>query len=894
MRAIAACALPALLVACPVACSVISAAVSGEHEGSRIELAELVAGWRGTLTWSVPVAMASAILGWMPGRVLHARLRAGKGALLAIAVAWVALVPPYALFYCGWRLFRPGVWLADWAATHGHVGAARACALALALMSWLWPIAAIAVAALAPRHRAGSDDLARLDRCTWSDRIRLAWRRDWPALAAAALAMIVALVGETTAFDVAQVLTASSELRLLDAAGADGATLWRVAAAPSAVTLALVVGIFALWRRLSARRDPQEVASAEPLRCSGHARTHACGIGFTSILVCGALIVPMALLVLGGSASGGWGSFSALHGSAAAGTLCSAAIGGALGALAGGVTCVAALGSRGAAPVLLCGLVWAAGAALPGVLLASAYESMWNGLPALRTVYDSMLLVPMAQVAHAGLACWMIACLMAGMLPREAIDVERLHGGGLRSLLRAHAPCVCASALGGGAVMAAHCASETVIASRLTPPGAERIAPMLMSAIHYQDQSAVLAALPWMGVMAAGMAALCVVSWSWAARGARARPTACRAVPLLMACVSAAWLVGCDGRSAESSAVQRGGAADQDAATGRGAELDPLDRGGAGFGAMSSEVTVSADAPAPLACEQVIGMRGRMPGRLDYPRAADVSPDGSIAVIDKSGRVQRFAPDGRVLGGWRMPRTGNGMPTGVTIDAHGRLWIADTHEHRVLVCDSGGTELGSFGTYGRAGGEFIYPTDVLVLDDADPARCSVVVSEYGGNDRLQWFEVTLGAGKAAASAVRSVGTQGSGTEQFLRPQSMSRMPDGAIAVADACNHRIVMLSSDGQWLRTLGTAGRELGQLSYPYGVMSTGSGAVIVAEFGNNRIQCLGADGRGVWVRGGGGRETGRLVAPWAVVGDASAPIVVDAGNCRLVRVRLPSEGER
>jgi hypothetical protein len=154
-------------------------------------------------------------------------------------------------------------------------------------------------------------------------------------------------------------------------------------------------------------------------------------------------------------------------------------------------------------------------------------------------------------------------------------------------------------------------------------------------------------------------------------------------------------------------------------------------------------------------------------------------------------------------------------------------------------------------------------------------------------------EIPVGA-PAQARAVRSVGSQGSGIMQFLRPQSMARMPDGSIAVADACNHRIVLLSQDGQWQRALGEPGRELGQLSYPYGVLGSASGDLLVAEFGNNRIQCMDTQGRGRWIRGGGGRETGRLVAPWSVAGDASAPIVVDAGNCRLVRVRLPEGHER
>lgn len=600
-------------------------------------------------------------------------------------------------------------------------------------------------------------------------------------------------------------------------------------------------------------------------------------------------MVPIALLAVDGAESGAWSAFGSLHGRAAAGALGSAAIGGAIGALASAVAWAAALCVRTTAAVVISGLLWAIGAALPGVLLASAYESMWNSGPALRPVYDSVLLVPMAQVAHAGLACWMIGCWLAARLSREAIDVERLHGCGVRDLVRAHAPSIAAAAIGGGALMVAYCVGETVIASRLLPPGAERIAPMLMNAIHYQDQSAVLAALPWMSAMAALMAAVAVCCWWLMSRGWRVRGLRAGIAPLAAA-LCALLVVGCDGRSGERARVPA-----EDGGASGSVQFDPLDRGGAGFGAMTSDVAVSPDAPPPLACEQVIGMRGRMPGRLDYPRAADVAPDGTVAVIDKSGRVQRFAPDGTFIAGWRMPRTDNGMPTGVTIDRHGRLWIADTHEHRVLVCSPDGTELGSFGAYGRGAGQFIYPTDVLVLDDADSQQCSVVVSEYGGNDRLQWFDVSIAdGGPLHATPLRSVGSQGSGRGQFLRPQSMSRMPDGAIAVADACNHRIVMLTDDGQWRSTIGVPGRERGQLSYPYGVLATSAGHVIVAEFGNNRIQCLDAEGRGLWVRGGGGRETGRLVAPWALAGDAAAPVIVDAGNCRLVRVRLPGEGER
>ena len=888
MRTLAACALPMLLVACPLLWSAVSSAQAQFADEGRLPLAELAVGWRGTLLWSVPVALAAVMVGWIPGRLLHARICSGKGMIIGVAIAWVAMMPPYAIFYCAWRLCRPGTWLADWAAAHGHVTSMRSTVLALALVSWLWPIAAVLVAALAPRHRADADEAGLLDPSTPLDRMHAAWRRDWPALLVALLVMAVALVGETTAFDVAQVVTASSELRLLDAAGASASTLWSVASVPGAIAFTLVAGVVVGWQSLSARRDLHAGISAAAHAHGAGLGGHAAGIALVVALVGGALVAPVALLAADGAESGAWSAFTSLHGRAALGALGSAAIGGAIGALAAALACIAALHARATPAVVMPGLLWAIGAALPGVLLASAYESMWNGSRPLRPVYDSVLLVPMAQVAHVGLACWMLGCWMAARLSREVIDVERLHGRGMRDLLRAHAPSIAAATIGGGALAAAYCVGETVIASRLLPPGAETIAPMLMNAIHYQDQSAVLAALPWMSAMVALMATVVVCGWWWMSRGSGGRGAHTGVAPCVAA-LCALLAVGCDGRRDERADAPADSAAVSDAV-----QFDPLDRGGAGFGAMTSDVTVSPDAPPPLACEQVLGMRGRMPGRLDYPRAADVAPDGTVAVIDKSGRVQRFTPEGTFIAGWRMPRTDNGMPTGVTIDRHGRLWIADTHEHRVLVCAPDGMELGSFGGYGRGVGQFVYPTDVLMLDDADAGRCSVVVSEYGGNDRLQWFDVAFGDAGVAAEPVRAVGSQGSGTGQFLRPQSMSRMPDGTIAVADACNHRIVMLGGDGQWRGTIGVPGRERGQLSYPYGVLATASGDVLVAEFGNNRIQCLDSAGRGVWVRGGGGRETGRLVAPWAIVGDAAAPVIVDAGNCRLVRVSLPYEGER
>lgn len=888
--AAAACAVPAALVLWPMCAALadaLRAPASGAHSTDDAALIDALAAWRTTASWAIGAAMAAAALGWLPGRALGQRLHGGRGVALAGLLVAIASIPPYATFFCLWRLIRPGTAIADAAAVGGWVPELRAAVLGVALAGWLWPLVACCVALVRWQSRSPDAELLELDRAGWRDRLVTAWREDRMGLAISALLSAIAVIGETAACDVAQVRTIGTELRLAGSAGAGARALWE--AGWPALVIAGVASILMTARMWRARHVAARLGTSperEGVRC--RARLHPGAA--VAWLLAAAAIVPISLLFADAVPAGAWSGFRSLHASASLRSLAAAAAGGAVGALVALLACAHWLVlPRGGWTLPCAGSLWMLGAALPATLVCSGYEAAWNAASPLRALYDSEWIVPLAQVAHLGIVPWVAGTWIARVTPREHVELDALFGGSPKAWLRAHGPRLARAAACGWVLSAGLCAGETVIAARLLPPGADWIAPVLLNAVHYQDQSTVLAVMPWM----VGIAALCGACAAVVAlRSARLGSQSC-AVPLIALAMVAC--IACDRREARETAGAPGTGGSHEASA--GPAIDPADRGGAGFAAMTADVRAADDAPAPLDVSGVIGMRGRMPGRLDYPRAADVSPDGSVVVIDKSGRVQRFRPDGTLATAWRMPRTANGMPTGVTIDRHGRAWIADTHEHRILVCDGSGGVIASFGAYGREPGQFVYPTDVLVLDDAQPSRCSVVVSEYGGNDRLQWIDVELPAAAdpaadpaspptARTTPVRAVGRQGTGDGEFLRPQSMARAPDGTIAVADACNHRIVRLSADGTWLGTLGAPGRGFGELSYPYGVLACPDGSLLVAEFGNNRIQCLDSRGRPRWVRGGGGRESGRLVAPWAVVGDPAAPIVVDAGNCRLVRI--------
>jgi DNA-binding beta-propeller fold protein YncE len=322
---------------------------------------------------------------------------------------------------------------------------------------------------------------------------------------------------------------------------------------------------------------------------------------------------------------------------------------------------------------------------------------------------------------------------------------------------------------------------------------------------------------------------------------------------------------------------------------------------------------------------KIVGETGGSPGQFLKPRGMDAD-SWSLWVVDKTARIQRIDPEtGAPLSVWSTPESAAGKPVGLTviesaIGAGGEViatperplvFVADTHYHRVLVYrapaarDQGSgvrgqgwdaPELvGEFGSYGRGPGEFIYPTDVVVLQDADGRIERIIVSEYGGNDRIQIFD-------GRYQVVGELGRFGPGEDpkalEFNRPQSIDIDPaSGDLLVADAGNHRIGRMSLDGElrgWLDGTGGAeagGGEFGQLpglQYPYGVLALGDGTALVAEYGRNQVRRIDLDdGRTLGAWGRAGREPGELMTPWAVAVRGGIVYVLDTGHDRVQAFR-------
>lgn len=285
----------------------------------------------------------------------------------------------------------------------------------------------------------------------------------------------------------------------------------------------------------------------------------------------------------------------------------------------------------------------------------------------------------------------------------------------------------------------------------------------------------------------------------------------------------------------------------------------------------------------------VWGRRGQSNGRFLTPRAITIDRQDQLYIVDKTGRIQVFDPDGRWIRDWRTPDITNGKPTGMTIKPGASpdedlLLVADTHYYRMLVYTLRGErrpELEIGGTSGFGPGEFAFLTDVAV----DKAGC-IYIGEYGDADRIQKFDPD-------GRFMLSWGATGREPEQFLRPQGL-HIENNLMWIADSGNHRIQRFDLSGERPELIdiwGGSGKQPGKLFYPYGVDTLGDGEAVVCEYGNARIQRFDARGNSLATWGSPGLEPGQLFDPWGLVVDSRRRIhVLDSNNHRVQRAAVPT----
>lgn len=256
--------------------------------------------------------------------------------------------------------------------------------------------------------------------------------------------------------------------------------------------------------------------------------------------------------------------------------------------------------------------------------------------------------------------------------------------------------------------------------------------------------------------------------------------------------------------------------------------------------------------------------------QLSFPSAVEVGTDGYIYIADTSNhRIRRIAPNGIITtlagigtGGF----SGDGgtaitaelwFPLGVTRDAAGNVYVADTFNNRIRKINPGG-----------------------------------IISTVAGNGS----ETYGGDGGQATSA------------SLRQPSSMVVDTAGNLLIADRLNHRIRKVATNGiiTTIAGNGTGGfsadggsATAAALFYPSDIALDLYGNIFIADQGNNRIRKVTPGGIISTVAGngttgsggdGGSATAAQLNIPVGVAVDGSTFIyVVDSLNYKIRRIKIP-----
>jgi DNA-binding beta-propeller fold protein YncE len=290
------------------------------------------------------------------------------------------------------------------------------------------------------------------------------------------------------------------------------------------------------------------------------------------------------------------------------------------------------------------------------------------------------------------------------------------------------------------------------------------------------------------------------------------------------------------------------------------------------------EATGTALNSALFARVEIVATRGVAPGQVNKPRSVAVDHDDNLFVLDFTGRVQKFSPQGEFLLFWQMPETERGNPKGLSIDPDGNVIVVEPHYSRVNLFTPDGELLMQWGVKGTNEGQIWFPRAAVVDSSGH-----WYVSEYGVVDRVQQF--TRGDSESPGlEFVAAYGTAGDAPGQFNRAEGLAVDAADRVLVADAVNHRVQVLTPRGEVRVGYGSAGSREGELSYPYDIGIDREGRHYVCEFGNSRIQVFDPAGRSLEIIGRPGSEPGLFNNPWGVALDSEDNLyVADSRNHRV-----------
>lgn len=307
--------------------------------------------------------------------------------------------------------------------------------------------------------------------------------------------------------------------------------------------------------------------------------------------------------------------------------------------------------------------------------------------------------------------------------------------------------------------------------------------------------------------------------------------------------------------------------------------------------------------PAQLELIAGDGVQGLRDGLGAQARFADpygvaIAGDGTVFVADAgdNNRIRRIGRDGQVAtfaGGEEGFRDGPGTtaafntPSGLALDRHGNLYVADTGNHAIrrvtpqgVVSTLAGTGVAGHRDGPAAQAQFNGPIGVAVAADGRV----YVADTY--NDRIRVITPDGHVGTLAGDGHPGY-RDGPGTlARFDTPTSLAVDAQGVVWVADLRNNAIRQIAPDGQ-AGTWKQAVREGSAVDLwrPLSLAVTADGVAYVGELSAGRIVQIAADGQVRVITGA--TQDQRLARPAGLALDRHGAVyATDAGGYRLHRI--------
>ncbi len=242
-----------------------------------------------------------------------------------------------------------------------------------------------------------------------------------------------------------------------------------------------------------------------------------------------------------------------------------------------------------------------------------------------------------------------------------------------------------------------------------------------------------------------------------------------------------------------------------------------------GSASSTSATTTVVSAVAPLAYVSSFG------SALHHPSGVAVDPHGNVWVANAwANNIEKYSSSGTLLATYGKEGTGHGEyhePVGIAINqSTGNVYITDQNNNRVQELNETGEWVRAWGTEGTGNGQFKEAENIAI-----GASGHVFVTDWG-NSRVEVFGEN-------GTYLSKFGEAGSGNGQFSGPSYLA-IHSGTVYVGDANHGRVETFSESGVYSSKSGSVGTAIGQYEYPGGIAFSPSGKLFIADTANNRIQ--------------------------------------------------------